>query len=601
MIKYNAIHQILSISLALSTPLLTADSSNNCRSLRLCGQCGLKQCKGCCKQSCPPNCRSLIIPRSQNANESLFIARPHCDPLHYLVSGIEGIYEYQQSFRTLDIAAALFNTDTVSFSGNQVEEGLNTDLIADQFGLSPLYQGTFSPTPQITNHNLHLQGIWCSSCHLPGLFVRGTMTVSHQTRRLISSSTPDSTDDIVIGSPFPPGYMGSTTTNAAASLQQALSGTFLFGDMQTPWSADRIDICTLSTTQLAGATFDLGYTTEHTDTQGYSAFIRYRPAVGTEINGSQAHASELFFPIVGAGHHQEIGAGGSLRGILWCDGTGRSVAVIAEGYATHLLNNCQKRTFDLTGRGCLSRYMLLKEIDTTTSSYTGNLIPAVNWTTRTVQISVAATGEVAAQIVFTGHHSTIIIGYELFGREEEKLCLLDRTTTSNGRGYGIKGCTGTDGFTYLYDPQTNTIEQPIAPCIMPLNTTSTHSTITTCSTADVHGGDSTQQANTVAIAWNNPFDGNGDPANAVVSGTLLDDLVIATTSTPPQLLTIADIDQCSGTAPKQISHKGVIAFNYRWDKDPATPYLGIGIEAEGSGEAYTIKQWGLWLRAGGTF
>jgi hypothetical protein len=105
----------------------------------------------------------------------------------------------------------------------------------------------------------------------------------------------------------------------------------------------------------------------------------------------------------------------------------------------------------------------------------------------------------------------------------------------------------------------------------------------------------------VAIAWDNPFAGNGEQANSITQGSLLDDLVIATTSTPPQLLTLQDIDQCSGTAPKQIAHKGVIAFNYSWDCHATTPYFGIGIEAEGSGETYTLKQWGTWLRIGGTF
>ena len=36
-------------------------------------------------------------------------------------------------------------------------------------------------------------------------------------------------------------YMGETVTDAALTIKQALSGFFLFGDMNTPWCAGRFD------------------------------------------------------------------------------------------------------------------------------------------------------------------------------------------------------------------------------------------------------------------------------------------------------------------------------------------------------------------------
>ena len=52
-----------------------------------------------------------------------------------------------------------------------------------------------------------------------------------------------------------------------------------------------------------------------------------------------------------------------------------------EGNATHMFKTHQKRSFDFTVNGLLSRYILLKEYDVN-NNYIGRMINAINFATR---------------------------------------------------------------------------------------------------------------------------------------------------------------------------------------------------------------------------
>lgn len=561
----------------------------------------------CADAPCVPErsdgCRTIYIPRSTHANSTYFLTYPRLgNALHIVTSCLEAGYMYETSFRSDDIATCLVRRPTITFAGSQVTTRTDHDLVADQFGLSPLYEGSATFEPEISNNTFHMQGIW----HAPtdqkgcGLFARGQLSVTHQSRSLFNMGCGRSCEDAVIGSDFPPGAMGVDVVPVAPDLQVALAGRRTYGDVIEPWGAGRFTPGSLADTQLAGATFDFGYAAIHHDIHAYSFFVRIRPPTGTAINGFQDHASSLFYPIIGEGHHWEFGAGASMSGELWRDQYDRAVVFHAEGYVTHLFTNTQLRSFDLTGRGCLSRYMLLKTFDAQTSQPRSELIPAVNITTRRVDVSIKALGEVAVQLVYQGSHGSFTVGYEFYGQEEEKLCLRDRSFTRNGIAYGIKGCQGDYYYAYTLDVN-NSITGPAAPFAVPLNATSTLSTITTCSSADLNGGVPAGSTTVVGVAWNNLYTGSGVDADLVAPGTSADSITPAYVSNIPQFLGPADIDVCSGSAPKQVAHKGVLAFTYCWSDEQPAPYVSAGFTAEGSGRACSLKQWGFWIKGGVTF
>jgi hypothetical protein len=571
-------------------------------SVRLPGACCLKPCDSCCKPACKSLCHTIFLPRSSHANEGYFLIHGRPDLKKIVASSFDAGYMYEQSFFNEDIATCLVGAPTLSFKGSQVTNRTSNDFIADQFGLSPFFEGTVHFAPHVANHSLHMQGIWYASkdCHrAQGLFLRGRMSITHQTHSLFNACNTFNTNNE--GPEFPPGYMTATAIAPLGGLQQALSGSFTFGNMQSPWRAGRFEVGSLSDTKVAGITLDVGYSAIHDVIQDFSLFIRYRAPIGTHINGRQQHARAFFAPIIGDGRHQQFGAGGSFSGEIWSDDVGRSVVIHAQAYGVHPFSNNQIRSFDLCDRGCLSRYLLLKTFDKNTLAPLNSLIPAINITTLPVRVRLPAIGELAIELMFRSTHTTFTIGYDLYGQKAEKLKIKCAELGDPTIAYGLKGCTGVNYF--AYGVTGNLVCNPLTPFTIPLNATADTTTTSTCGTIDTNGGLSTLTGTSVGITWNNVFNGNGVAANAITAETPLSDITIAFASSPiPITLSLADIDICSGSAPHQIVHKGILAVLYTWDHCSGyQPYLSGGFTAEGSGAACALKQWGVWLKAGTTF
>jgi hypothetical protein len=571
-------------------------------SVLLPGACGFKKCDSCCQPECPATCHTLFLPRSTHANEAYFLIHGRPNLTEIVASSFDIGYLYETSFFGDDLANCLFNDTTLSFKGSQVAQRTSSDILADQFGLSPLFEGTTTFSPTIANHSFHLQGLWYApqdSC-IQGLFLRGRMTISHQARSLFNGCNPFTT--ITNGPDFPPGAMAPTTVTALGGLQQALAGTFTFGEMQAPWIAGRMPVGSLSDTNISGITVDIGYSQLLYDgVQDFSLFARYRPPVGTHLNGKQKYARDLFAPIIGDGHHQQLGIGASYSGEIWSDLAGRSVVIHSEAYVVHPFTNHQTRSFDLINRGCLSRYLLVKAFNAQTLEPLSTLMPAVNVTTLPVRVKLPVIGEFVIELMVRSTHATFTVGYSFYGQKAEQVC---PTTSQLGCdptvSYGLKGCTGTEYF--AYGVAGGLITTPLTPFTISLNATADTTLTTTCGVIDTNGGASTLTNSAVGVAWNNVFKGNGTTANAIATNTPTNSLAIAFTSSPnPVILSLADINLCSGSAPHQLIHKGVLGLAYSWEQKRYTPYVSAGFTAEGSGRVCSLKQWGLWIKAGTNF
>jgi len=554
---------------ARNTCLPNAGVARSC-CVRLPGACGLK-CSSCCKAPCSDQCRTIYIPRSPHTNNSYFLTRARRTLLHIVESDFDAGYAYQQSFNNADIAACLFGGTTLSLKGSAVSDRTTSDLLADQFGLSPQFEGVVTFNPQIVNNTFHFQGIWYNeTVRCPGFFARGQLSVTHQKRSLFNNACFSELLTATVGGNLPAGSVGLDEI-PPLSLQAALGGVAPFGDKQAAWRAGRFLFEPCSATNLSGITIDLGYAALHHDVHAYSFFLRYRAPVGTHINGSQKCAPSLFFPN-------------------------------CEGYATHLFENTQLRTFDFKDHGCMSRYLLLKQFDPITQAPLEGLIPGVNVSTRQVRVNVPVQGEVTLHLILKSQcHGSFTIGYELYGKQTESVKLVNCAQTAS-TAYGIKGCEGAYYFEYNIDGS-RVITDPATPTARLSSATASNTTSTSCAAADVNGGTSTETGSTAGIAWNNVYTGNGEQANAITAGTSLTEVVIAVASDPPQTFLSPELNLCSGTAPSQVSHKGIIAYTYRWDGECRTtlPYLSIGFEAEGSGPVCYLKQWSLWMKGGVTF
>lgn len=612
------VRSFLSLTLLVSAAGMMANNScgsdcnnnnNGCTN-----DCSSNSCNADCTSSCG-KCHSIYIPRSTNSNTAyFFLPFAHKADMDTWYAGLELGVEYQRSFKDKDIAKSLFGRETLLFQGSQITDRDSNALLADYFGLSPFTNSSLKLKPRIENVNLHFQSYLDFACWCEGLYGQLNFTFTHQKRELRSCNN-DCTSTVTTDTQvFPAGYMHATAVAPTTSIKTALGGDFLFGDMQTKWTYGRFNFCDKTENKVSGVDVILGYDFWRNDCSNFGAYLIY-----VAPTGNKPCAKNIFSPVVGNGKHHEIGGGLQGHWKLWDGSCDDSITAYFDGYVTTMLKNHQERSFDFKNSGCMSRYMLLKELNTTTSTagadftYAGNLINAINWTTRCVDVKVPVKGDATLRFVYKRGCFDFGLGYNFYGQSREKIkdCLttFPCNATFANKHYGKKGCNGVDYFTYT---RTGADTYVLANTVT-TNATSSNATMSgtnPCGTPDNQTTvtPSPLAEGFVAVDWTSAVisTGLGIDANAL-AGSLTDARVADTTiipraytSSPAVEVSASDLDKRSGEAPKQISSKGFATMNYTWTDCDWTPYLGIGAEVEG-GSHETLKQWGVWVKGGISF
>lgn len=612
--------------------------NNSCNNNSNCGSCS-DSCSTSCSNnsnsncgSCK-NCHSVFIPRSQHSNTAYFFW-----PENPLIvcpedeedwsGGLALGFEYTRSFKGSDIAKCLFGAKTLTFQGSRVTNRSATALIADNFGLSQEFNGTLTFCPRIQNFNLHFQSQLGFGCWCDGLYGQLNFTFTHQKRNLFdgNSNSCCSCDPTVTGTtaaiPFPVGYMadGTTTVPAIATLKEALNGQTLFGDMQDPWKFGRFSFCDRSINKVSGVTLILGYNFWKGECGHFGAFFQY-----VAPTGNRPHADFVFSPVAGNGHHHELGGGISAHWEMWkADDCDRNITAYLDGFVVTLLKDCQARSFDFKDKGCLSRYMLLKELTSSTATvnsaltpansfpaltgligfnYAGHLINGINFATRNASVRIPVKGDASIRFVYHDCGFDFALGYNIYGQSSERICNVQTGSPCNAvdttKHYGFKGCTGVA--TYVYATAAGVTTGTAT--ANPLNATSSASTITTCGAVDNPVALlNTASPGAVGVDWTNAYRTPGVQANAVAAGTNATNGVNQSSESVPALeVTTANLDLNSGKAPRQLTNKGFATLDYTWTDCDWKPYLGVGAEAEGGSRCCDLKQWGVWIRGGVTF
>lgn len=565
------------------------------------------------KTSCG-KCHSVYIPRSTNSNTAyFFLPFAHKADMDTWYAGMELGVEYQRSFKDKDIAKALFGTETLKFQGSQITDRDSSALLADYFGLSPFTDSSLSLKPRIENVNLHFQSYLGMDCWLEGLYGQVNFTFTHQKRELRSCNSNCTSTVTTDTQVFPYGYMADATVTPTTDIKTALGGDFKFGDMQTPWNYGRFKFCDMTENKVAGVDVILGYDFWRNDCSHFGAYFMY-----VAPTGNKPCAKNVFSPVVGNGKHHEVGGGIEGHWKLWDGNCDDSITAYFDGNITTALKNHQDRSFDFKNSGCMSRYMLLKELVPTTSTlqfeYNGTLINAINWTTRRVDVKIPVKGDATLRFVYKRGCFDFGLGYNFYGQSHEKIsCNLDKfpcNDTFANKHYGKKGCNGVSYFDYTRTGA----NVYVAAGSESTNATSSNAAISgtnPCGTPDNRTVVVANPITTgfVAVDWTSavlPAPGLGIEADAL-AGHLTDANVVnpaiipaAYNSIPAVEVTSADLDKKSAESPKQISSKGFATMNYTWTDCDWTPYLGLGAEVEG-GNHETLKQWGVWIKGGISF
>lgn len=546
-------------------------------------------CRGqtpCCMKGFPPY--SVFIPRSQGTNTARELAgweefiHQYDVGDYYVTTG--HVFGYYRSFRPERIARELFGERVLRFAGSQVPDRGRCEILADNFGLSDTLRGIVTIDPVIQNivfDNQLFVGLDPLLCglyfraHMPIVYTRWDLNLCQR----IEAATPCN--------PFPACYMASGEAPASCDIIAALEGRRVFGDMKTPWAYGRILNGPRTKVGVADIDLILGYNCMQTDTSHLGLYGQLVLPTGTKYT-----AQELFQPIIGNGHHVELGLGVSGHVVILENDAHSNLAFYLEGNVVHLFKNTQMRSFDFCDNGPLSRYMVLKELTESNGefSYAGSIINAINFATRHVSVGVAAKGDISAKFAVRTPHIIADLGYNFYGRTAEKVSF---ESCSDSRIYAIKGTEGVCGREYA------TNGREFGPFVgdVPLNSSQSHATIRRGAPTDnPHQAPVSDPSNIVVTAFSRqtgPLEGPG--------------VQKAFISVPPRVVTVKDLHKASGTSPAQATHKvfGYLGYNFYEHDWCANPYLGIGGEVEFDAlnceDRSSLNQWSIWLKGGFEF
>ncbi len=557
---------------------------------------------------------SFFLPRSAGSNTAMrlvgwqdYIHRYDMDCFYGVLTGR---FEYTRSFKPERIARQLFGSDVLRFQGSSVANRAPGALIADYFGLARDFDGSVRFRPRIENFifdfNLFLGldqwlcGLYFEM-HLPivhtrwGLFSdcdngrgrncppTGTATgTGTGTGAGLGGNVACGTTVTTRGSEtFPACYMSNDTAPTAPNLETALSGTFTFGDMKTPWVAGRFSKCRETRTRVADIDFILGWDFWKTECSHIGAYLQaVAPTGGRPCN------THIFEPVVGNGRHAGLGGGLTAHTVLWEGCDDQNLSIWLDGHALHLFKARNTRTFDLNN-GPLSRYVLLKELDAN-NTYTGNLINAVNFTTREVETSIRVLGDASVKLAYRNCGFMVDVGYNIYGHSRERLhgdCARICANNLSNRRFGIKGCQGVCGnvfTTATQDGVTTVVGSAVGVNPVMLNTTASTATAFSCGTPDTPTAATTSVADQAVLAFNSPTAaGTVVPAGAPTAGQA----IVAQVSTTPVVLSDANLNPRSGLAHSQLTHKIFGQIGWSWDDSCFCPFVSLVGEVEFDGRS----------------
>jgi len=439
------------------------------------------------------------------------------------------------SFRPERLAQYFFDSDEIVISGSQVTNRLANQLLADYFGLSPLYQSTVYVKPSIVTFLVDFDGYlgykdFYIRAHAPVVWTRNSLGL----REVVINSGAET--------PYPALYMASSSIQAPATTwTQDVAGGITFGQVVQGIEFGKMP-CSKSTAGLAEIQIAIGW--NFCNSPRGHAGLNLRGYVPT---GTRPKSEVLFEPIVGNGHHGEVGVGFTGHWLLWEKDCYQSLAVYSDINLTHLFGTTQHRSFDLGPNGYLSRYMLVKQFNTS-GNYTSETVPLINLTTLPCRVSAAVQLDLVVMFAYTHGRWSFDLGYDAWLRTHENISLECNITPQT---LGLKGIQN----------------------VATLSGTS-----------------------------------NATQSAATIFGNAYSDQAIVADANPPVFINTQDINICSAEAPRAFTNKIFTHLSYIFDPYSSwDPFLGLGGEVEFEGlnprgsadnNHNSVSQWMIWLKGG---
>ena len=573
--------------------------------------------------------------------------------------------EFTQSFKAGNIRECLFadaltcgttcNSPVIKIQGTKVKDRSSKALMAENFYLPTDFSSEVSFKPRVQNFlvdfNLYLgldnfiEGLYFR-IHTPLCYTRYDLNMCE--RKIDSGSNN-----------YDIGYFNNTFStpsfddpeNYGLARKKLLSSfteyvcegesiTDVAGITYQGLNRARMSTRTLTKTGLAELTAALGWNFWTGDK--YHVGLNLRGAAPT---GNKPEGCWLFEPIVGNGHHWELGGGLSAHWRWWTnqDET-KEFATYFDVNITSLFSSRQHRTFDLCNKP-LSRYMLalrykndvtqlnaeipgggISVLRIPFAQFDDEFIPVANITTLPVDVSIPLHIDAALKCSYTHCNWQYDLGYSFWYRSCESICI-NSDCCKNGfvnNSYGLKGDAFVYGFSGVIEDDQLVVTQPG----VALSASEHKATIFT-GTNNYSGNQALWSSNSGIDLPHNAFSDDYPAGHDyqlytrnIGTATELAHTTSVNTSYPaPLYITECDLDtdgaKTSGLSNKLFGHIG-----YTWTQCSChTPYVGFGGEVEfGQCEKLcgcsrqecqrhetdcctrcSLSQWGVWIKGGISF
>jgi len=511
--------------------------------------------------------------------------------------------EYTRTFNSYRLAQALFcdaipcnacnkTCSTFLVQGSRVTDRDHNALMAENFYLPTDFSSEITIQPRIDNFlvdfNFYL-GLdeWCNGMyfriHTPICHTRWNM---HFCEDIINEGSANYAPGYFSGTlegTYPNEY-GINRSKMLQSFEQYIVDNMAMtgapGTMFNSLNNARISKCELTKTRLAELTAALGWNV--VNRENGTLGINIRAAAPT---GNRPEACYLFEPIVGNGHHWEIGGGVNSRWCMWrsqdeCD----DFSFYFDANVTHLFKTQQCRTFDLKCKP-LSRYMLAMklqsnvenlqagadaaELSIPSAQFAGEYMPVANLTTIPVDVSASVQADLVFKFAYTHANFQFDIGYDFWARSCLKITPLGSCCGNNfsENTWALKGNAFTYGFTAT-GSSFELLDSPVA-----LSATDNNATI--------FGGSNSGNTWNQNLGIDNPqlawTDGPAELYTKLIGDATPTQV---NTSYEPLFIKSSDFD-IDGARTRGMSHKIFTNFGYIWkDSEEWQPFLGLGAEVE---------------------
>jgi hypothetical protein len=315
----------------------------------------------------------------------------------------------------------LYRGTTIHVAGSALSHN-TTNWLADNFYLSNNFESTLCFAPRIQNLLADMSLFVGLASWIPGAFLRIQSPLTWTTWDLGMKEHVITTGNVA-GAKGWHDYWTSVDDKLLSSFTdyacwETAGKSFVDTvGLAHPLYNAKMCPCSRTKTGLADIHLDVGWNALEEKNYHFGAYAR-----GVMPTGTRPHGSFLFEPIIGNGHHWELGGGLSGHACLWeHEKKGDKVGFYVDISATHLFATHQQRVFDLKNHGPLSRYILL--INSSSS-----ITPAANITRANVKVSVPVQVDMVAFFTYTNDTFSCDVGYNLWATTCATINCCDITT-----------------------------------------------------------------------------------------------------------------------------------------------------------------------------